>query len=155
MLKWIPIKNNFKAIVQLGPSFKSKVQGLDQCGTLKCLLTTHHHPQQTFGREAHIGFQPIRRLNFYVLAYLKQRISKITHLTLSLREGGRTMIFFQSLKSFQAEHFRLTSCYDKYCQKSLYSVSTYVKVTQLASQPGTHQPEWTTTGWSIKWDRQL
>ena len=40
--------------VQLGPSFKSKskVQGLDQSLTLKCLLTTTttHHPQQTFER---------------------------------------------------------------------------------------------------------
>ena len=38
-------------IVQLGPSFKSQVQGLDQSGTLKYLLTTTHPPpHQTFER---------------------------------------------------------------------------------------------------------
>ena len=44
------------SFVQLGSSFKPQVQGFDQSGTLKCLMTTtpptHHPPppQQTFSR---------------------------------------------------------------------------------------------------------
>ena len=40
----------YDTVVQLGPSFKSQVQGLDQSGTLKYLLTTttNHPPTSNF-----------------------------------------------------------------------------------------------------------
>ena len=75
----------------------------------------------------------------------------LTRLTLPLKERERTIIFFQSLKSFKAEHFQLKSCFnhiftafsklvDPWCQAPPDTSLEYLDMTDNGHKVPYHGP---------------